>query len=308
MRRNGAERRGAAASRAEAEARLRAYYRTERVSCAADEGELEAVVRAAVAEVARAAGAVSGAGAAVSAGAAAAAGSGVRSAASSASNSFRAFARFALGQARFIRKRVWAAQIVLVIGMVALCGMTEWMFPGAAAERTALLASLLGAVAVAVGLPDLMASRASGTEELEYACRFDCRAVMLARMILLGGSEVLAVTVAALAAPAVVGTSTFSLLLHACAPYFVSCLGCLALARRVSAQAALPAMAVWTALVMAASIALYGLTRTAYEAASVGAWALVAAVAAVLALREARRWLDQAAAGLDCLGAAKVHG
>lgn len=81
-----------------------------------------------------------------------------------------------------------------------------------------------------------------------------------------------------------------------------------ALARRVSAQAALPAMAVWTALVMAAAIALYGLTRTAYEAASVGAWALVAAVAAVLALREARRWLDQAAAGLDCLGAAKVHG
>lgn len=288
MTRDNAGRRNESAPSAEIEARLRAHYRAQRTSCAVSSEQREAVARRVLMEVARVAGAAPDANV-------------------GAASSPHAFARFVLGQARFIRKRVWAAQVALVIVMVALCGAAEWMFPDAAAGQTALLASLLGAAAVAVGLPDLMASRVNGTEELEYACRFDCRSVMLARMILLGGSEVLAVTVAAVATPALVGTSTFSLLLHACAPYFLACLGCLALARRLDAQAALPAMVAWTALVMMASIALYKLVRMAYETASVGAWALVAAAAAILALREARRWLDQVSAGLDCLGTAKTR-
>ena len=266
--------------------RLRCHYREERVRW--DEGAepdwRAAVARAAVAESKRAAD---------------------EAFAGDPLVRIRAFARFVLGQVRFIRRRVWAAQLVLVVVMVALCATTEQLLPGVAAQRTALLFSVLGCASVAVGLPDLMASRTNGTEELECACRFDCRAVMLARMILLGASEVLAMTLAVLVAPAVADTDAFALLLHACAPYFLSCLGCLALARRVGSNAALPAMLAWTVLVMAAALGLYQVADAAYEAASAGAWAFVAVATAALALREARRWLDQAAEGLDRLVAAK---
>ena len=268
------------------ETRLRSHYRAQRTlrSEERDIAAREAAVRAAVAASARLA---------------------EDAADKKPSASIRSFARFVLGQARFVHRRVWVAQAALAAAMVVLCGAAEWASPGASSDRIALLFSLMGAVSVAAGLPELMTSRANGTEELEYACRFDCRAVMLARMILLGASEVLAMTLAVAIAPTVADTDAFALLLHACAPYFLSCFGCLALARRVGSHLALPAMLAWSALVMVAALGLYQAADAAYDAASTGAWALVAATAAVLALREARRWLDQAAEGLDRLVATK---
>ena len=140
--------------------------------------------------------------------------------------------------------------------------------------------------------------------ELEYACRFDCRAVALARLVVLGCADVVTVTAIALAAPVMLGTDLFASLMHACAPYFLSCAGALLLVRRCAPSQALPLACAWTLLVAAGAYALFTLVPPAYAQGSAWAWALVAAGSLVWAFREARAWLGGIAGGLDMLAAA----
>ena len=204
------------------------------------------------------------------------------------------FAGFVAAQARFIRPQVWVAQLALVAAMVALCLI------GDSAPRDLSLASgVLAAATVLVGLPDLLASATHRVSELEYACRFDCRAVALARLIVLGCSDVVAVTAIALAAPIALGADPFASLVHACVPYFLACGGALLAARRFPPSQSLPLACLWTLLVMAGAYALHALAPGAYAQASTWAWALVAAGSLGWAVREVRTWLGSIAAGLD---------
>ena len=165
-----------------------------------------------------------------------------------------------------------------------------------------LAASVLAAATVLVGLPDLLASAAHRVAELEYACRFDCRAVALARLIVLGCSDVAVITVLALAAPVALGADPFASLVHVCVPYFLSCAGALCAARRSpSMQAALPLACAWTLLVMAAAYAAFLFAPLAYAQASAWAWALVAAASLLWAVHEAHAWLRRIAGGIDVL-------
>ena len=206
------------------------------------------------------------------------------------------FAGFIATQARFIHPRVWAAQLALVAAMAATCALA-----GDLQRGFPLVSGVLAAATVLVGLPDLLASATHRVAELEYACRFDCRAVALARLIVLGCSDVAAVTAIALAAPLLLGADPFASLVHACAPYFLSCAGALLLVRRCAAAQALPLACAWTLFVMAASYAVFALMPDAYGQASAGAWALVAAASLAWAAREVRAWLGCIAGGLDLL-------
>lgn len=206
------------------------------------------------------------------------------------------FAAFVASQVRFVHPWVWAAQIALVAIMVALC----WT-GGTTSAGLALATSLLGALTVLVGLPDLFASKTQGVAELEYACRFDCRAVAAARLIILGCSDAVVVACIALASPLALGADALGSLLYACVPYFLACAGSLLAARRCAASAVLPLSCAWAVLVMAASYAASLLVPDAYASASVGMWALACAVSAVWAVREVRAWLACIAAGLNHL-------
>ena len=207
------------------------------------------------------------------------------------------FAAFVAAQARFIRPRVWAAQLALVAVMVAACAGADGMSSG-----FSFASGMLAAATVLVGLPDLLASAAHRVAELEYACRFDCRAVALARLIVLGCSDVAVITVLALAAPVALGADPFASLVHVCVPYFLSCAGALCAARRSpSMQTALPLACAWTLLVMAAAYAAFLFAPLAYAQASAWAWALVAAASLLWAVHEAHAWLRRIAGGIDVL-------
>ncbi|QOS67414.1 hypothetical protein GS424_012920 [Eggerthella guodeyinii] len=260
---------------------LRAHYRAERgAPDAASKAATLAAVRAAVAS-GRPAGARMGAEAA----AGACAGERGRRA---------TFAGFVAAQARFIHPRVLVAQLALVAMMVAVCLPSSGMVRG-----FSVVSGMLAAATVLVGLPDLLASATHRVAELEYACRFDCRAVALARLIVLGCSDVVAVTAIALAAPIALGADPFASFLHACVPYFLSCAGALLAARRCPPSQALLLACVWTLLVMAGAYAVHSLAPGAYAQASVWLWALVAAASLGWAVREVRTWLGSIAAGLD---------
>ena len=115
------------------------------------------------------------------------------------------FAGFVAAQARFIHPRVWVAQLALMAVMAVLCLPSSGM-----AHGIPVVSGMLAAATVLVGLPELLASAAHRVAELEYACRFDCRAVALARLIVLGCSDVVTVTAIALAAPVMLGADPFA--------------------------------------------------------------------------------------------------
>lgn len=211
------------------------------------------------------------------------------------------FAGFVAAQARFIHPRVWVAQLALVAIMAALC-----LPSGGMAHGFPVASGMLAAATVLVGLPDLLASATHRVAELEYACRFDCRAVALARLIVLGCSDVVAVTAIALAAPIMLGADPFASLVHACVPYFFSCAGALLVARRCPSSQALPLSCVWTLLVIAGTYAAFSLVPEAYALASTWGWALVAAVSLGWAAREVRTWLCGIEGGLDVFAPAST--
>lgn len=206
------------------------------------------------------------------------------------------FASFVASQARFIRPRVWAFQLALVAAMAALC-----LIEPDASRNFPLVSGVLAAATVLVGLPDLLSSASHRVAELEYACRFDCRAVVLARLIVLGCADVATVTAIALVAPVLLGADPFVSLVHACAPYFLSCAGALLLVRRCAPSQALPLACAWTLLVAACAYALFALAPLAYAQGSAWAWAVVATGSLAWAVREVRAWLACLASGLDAL-------
>lgn len=159
---------------------------------------------------------------------------------------------------------------------------------------------MLAAATVLVGLPELLASAAHRVAELEYACRFDCRAVALARLIVLGCSDVVTVTAIALAAPVMLGADPFASLVHACVPYFLSCAGALLVARRCPSSQALALSCAWALLVIVGTYAAFSLVPDAYAQASTWAWALVAAARSAGPRTRCARGFAASRAALTC--------
>lgn len=205
------------------------------------------------------------------------------------------FARFVATQARFIGPGTWLAHVALVLLAVALCTMAP------NGEATSFAIAAVGAATMLVEVPPLLASKTYGVSELEYACVFDHRSALTARMIALGCSAALLITALAGAMPALTGTSTVAVLVHVCPPYFLSCIGCLEIARRVSAANATGASAAWCFAVASATLALWLAAPQLYAATATGAWGLAGAAALAGVLHEARLLIRQAGQGLDAV-------
>ena len=193
------------------------------------------------------------------------------------------------------------AQLALVAVMAVLCLPSSGM-----AHGIPVVSGMLAAATVLVGLPELLASAAHRVAELEYACRFDCRAVALARLIVLGCSDVVTVTAIAFAAPVMLGADPFASLVHACVPYFLSCAGALLVARRCPSSQALALSCAWALLVIVGTYAAFSLVPDAYAQASTWAWALVAAGSLGWAAHEVRTWIRGIEGGLDVFAPASA--
>ena len=205
------------------------------------------------------------------------------------------FVQFVAAQARFIGPGPWLAHAALIVVAVALCAAA----PGKEAALCA--AALVGAAVMLVEAPPLLASRAHGVAELECACLFDHRSALAARMVVLGCSGALLVTALAAAAPLLAGASAIDVLVHACLPYFLACIGCLEIARRTSAANATGAAAAWCLLVAGGGLALWLAAPQLYTATATGTWGLAGAAALAGVLHEAHLLLRQAGQGLDAI-------
>lgn len=205
------------------------------------------------------------------------------------------FSRFVAAQARFIGPGTWLAHVALVLLAVALCIMAP------NGEATSFAVAAVGAATMLVEVPPLLASKTYGVSELEYACVFNHRSALTARMVALGCSAALLVTALAGAMPVLTGTTAVAVLVHVCPPYFLSCIGCLEIARRVSAANATSASAAWCFAVAGVTLALWLAAPQLYAATATGAWGLAGAAALIGVLHEARLLLRQAGQGLDAV-------
>ncbi len=205
------------------------------------------------------------------------------------------FSRFVAAQARFIGPGTWLAHVALVLLAVALCIMAP------NGEATSFAVAAVGAATMLVEVPPLLASKTYGVSELEYACVFDHRSALTARMVALGCSAALLVTALAGAMPVLTGTTAVAVLVHVCPPYFLSCIGCLEIARRVSAANATSASAAWCFAVAGVTLALWLAAPQLYAATATGAWGLAGAAALIGVLHEVRLLLRQAGQGLDAV-------
>lgn len=205
------------------------------------------------------------------------------------------FPAFVAAQACFIRPHVWAAHLALVALAALACALDP------SGPATACAVSLLGAAAVLVEAPAFLASKVNGVAELEYACAFDHRSVLAARMTVLGCTGALALTCAAVAVPVLARADAMTVLVHACLPYFLGCIGCLEAARRVPASSVL-AVALGLVAMIALAVAAAAAFPQVYADTATGVWGLAALAALAGLVREARLLLDHAAQGLDALG------
>lgn len=205
------------------------------------------------------------------------------------------FAHFVIGQLRFVGVRTWLAQAALLAFMFLAC---TWI--GGGLDCSPIVAAV-GALTVVVGLPELFKSSDENVVELEYACRFDCRHVVISRLILLGLSDIVMLTCAMIAVPALSGMQPFEVFLFTCIPYFCTCTVCFWIANHVKRGTSTQlSLLLGFAIVLFASTAWQSLPRF-YLMASTGVWAALFCVAAVAACVQAKAYLVRVGAGIDHL-------
>ncbi|WP_139651750.1 hypothetical protein [Raoultibacter phocaeensis] len=205
------------------------------------------------------------------------------------------FARFVQGQVRFIGARTWIAQAALLAFMFLACTWTN-----GGLESSPIVAAF-GALTVVVGLPELFKSSDENVAELEYACRFDCRHVTLSRLIILGLSDIVMLTCAMIAVPALSGMQPVEVLLFACIPYFGTCALGFWIANHVKRGTSTQlSLVLGLAIALSASAAWQSLPKV-YLMASTGVWAALFGIVAVVAFLQAKEYLTRVGAGLDHL-------
>lgn len=215
-----------------------------------------------------------------------------------ASPSFLSFAAF---QARAIPARIWIAQAALIAFVLWVCALEP------AEGFVNCMAAALGAIVAGIGVPVAMASRSYRMAELESACRFNCRSIAAARMVVIGSADVLILGVAACAAPFLTNAYALTFAVYACVPYFAVCAGSFAVSRRVRGSSAMAVSVALSLVALGICVLFQQMFPWVYEPAAVGVWAIAAAVTGVWLAREAYAFLCAAAEGIDAFGCLGVH-
>ena len=187
-------------------------------------------------------------------------------------------------QARRVGALGWGLHVALAL--LALPMALLGPGPGTAAV-------VVGAALALASLAELTRSRSSGMAELEAACAVNAQAVALARVVVLGCADALAMLAVALLAAD--GRELWAVLAQGCAPYLAAAGAGLLAARRVASADATAAAVGAGAGVCAACVALRMLWPAAFAPAAGLAWWVAAACALGFAALEVRAWLRASA-------------
>lgn len=202
--------------------------------------------------------------------------------------------------ARELARPARPGPLEVVATQVRRIGAAAWVLHGAIVLLVAALAlsgapvssaaSAVGAALALASLLEVTRSRSSGMAELEASCAVNAQAVVLARTLVLGCADALALLALALSD----GSGAWTLLAQALVPYLVASGAGLLAARRVASADATVVAVVVAVGVCASCIALRALCPAAFAPASTFAWWLAAVLAIAFAALETRAWLRAA--------------
>lgn len=132
---------------------------------------------------------------------------------------------FYLTQLRFISWKVWAAQLLIVLGMVLL--LRNALHELGDQVQVVMLVSIAAPLLVMAGIRTLTRSHSCRMVELELSTRHLLEKLMLVRMSLLGMADLAGLILLAAVLSAWIERDITVMLLYLLVPFNVTCLGCL---------------------------------------------------------------------------------
>lgn len=200
---------------------------------------------------------------------------------------------FFLSQLGYIRKRIWALSVLIVLTGWAAAFLSplsaNWHIEG---EKIWIVSALLPFLALLTAT-EIYRSAFYRMAELEISCRFSLPQIIIARTAILGGGNFL---VLAMLLTFISRVSPYGLLQTATyllAPYLITCGVCLLILNKIRGGESIYGCAVATCFVSMTNVIFSMTMQVLYSNAFLTCWLLVFAAGALLVGLQIRRLLKQ---------------
>ncbi|AIQ69735.1 hypothetical protein [Paenibacillus graminis] len=141
------------------------------------------------------------------------------------------FLEFYISQIRFISWKVWAMQLLIVLGMGML--LHSLLLGSEESSDFIMLASTAAPLLVMTGIQTLTCSMSSNMLEIELSTRHLFQKLMLVRMSLLAITDLIGLTILAILLNFWIQADFVKLMLFLLVPYNVTCFGCLCILNKI---------------------------------------------------------------------------
>lgn len=179
------------------------------------------------------------------------------------------FWRFLFSQFGFIRKKVWIAQLFIILA----CGLALHYLPEEA--KTFAIISAAAPLIVLTNVFELSRSYAHGMVEIELSTRYSFKQLMIARLSVLGMVDILCLTILLVFSGVQLSTETYAIILYAFVPFLVTCFCCLLILNRIKRKECnYYCAAVGLFITLAISIVTVQYPQI-YELAAIWAWLIM---------------------------------
>lgn len=131
------------------------------------------------------------------------------------------FWRFLFSQFGFIRKKVWIAQLFIILA----CGLALFYLPEEA--KTIAIISAAAPLIVLTNVFELSRSYTHGMVEIELSTRYSLKQLMIARLSVLGMVDIFCLTILLVISGVQLSIETYAIILYAFVPFLITCFACL---------------------------------------------------------------------------------
>lgn len=201
--------------------------------------------------------------------------------------------KFFLSQFGFIRKRVWALSVMIVLIGWALAflppALNNWT---AEAEKIWSVSAVLPFLAMLTAT-ELYRSSFYRMAELETVCRFSLPQIVMARITILGGGNFVILALLLIFMSRASAYSVLQVIAYLMVPYLITCGVCLCILNRVRGRESVYSCAAAACLVCVTNITFSSTIELLYTNICLSYWMLLFVFSGVLIVIQMRKLLKQ---------------
>ncbi len=201
--------------------------------------------------------------------------------------------KFFLSQIRYIRKRVWALSVMIVLIGWALAflppALGNW---SAESEKIWSVSAVLPFLAMLTAT-ELYRSSFYRMAELETVCRFSLPQIVMARITILGGGNFVILTLLLIFMSRASAYSVLQVIAYLMVPYLVTCGICMYILNRVRGRDSVYGCAAAACLICVTNITISSTVQLLYTNTCLSYWMLFFVFSGVLIVIQLRKLLKQ---------------